>query len=212
MAAQPFLDPMGRGMEHPDFDPFDDGPGRLQVKPTEQHGFRQFDAPEGDTNPEEIRRRLIEEGDPERTGNVAQLERKKNDHSGVTAATMSYIKREFEKSGFMWIKVEYQAVTYGGMAYKRDLMGFADAIAIKNGCIYAVQVTTLKDAGNHLRSMLHPSTEKKHSGPVRQNVDAWRAHGGRIVVCGCFKEGRNWAHKLVEVTDEVIAGYDARRR
>jgi hypothetical protein len=72
---------------------------------------------------------------------------------------------------------------------KKDLLGFADVVAVKAGePILAVQATSLGHVGDRLRRCT-----------ARPELHAWLKAGGRFAVWGWFNRGGRWGMKEVEV-------------
>lgn len=178
-----------------EYDPFEDP--SLDPKPGDfkktSPGFRRFE-----------RRGL----DP--LGNSAK---KKGDHSKRTSYLYAKTKELFDSKGFWHQKVECNAVTYAGMQYKRDLCGFADFIAFKNGEFLLVQVTVQEQVNAHIREMLDPKAKPKTTGQPRAEVLKALQAGIRILVIGWFQDDKSkWHHEETFVDAKVIELFDSRRR
>lgn len=140
-------------------------------------------------------------------------------NSGAKSSTKSKASYRETKSldylasqGYFAFKVTCQAVTYMGVQYTRDLLGFADILAIKEGKCLLVQVTSKADIGSHCREMADPKN-KKQSGVPRANIERWIEMGGAIEVHGWEQDEKGKYHlSITQVDVKLLELYDSRRR
>lgn len=144
-------------------------------------------------------------GDPEKTGAV-KAKKKQADHNQRTADW-------FTKKGYLYVRTEYWITRPDGYQWKKDLLGFADGMAFKDGRFYAVQIKSKDGMQSAIREMASSQSVKGQPFPTkRENYDAFVKAGGKVIVIGWEKGERFWEceHKLV--TAEDIEAVDRRRR
>ena len=124
------------------------------------------------------------------------------------------MKAELATLGYFAWTVETLKATYSGSLYKEDCLGLFDVLAIKEGELLGVQVTSKTQVAAHLRK--YADSEKKVQGqPIIRNLEEFLQHGGKAEIWGFYQPdgpGGRWAHDVVPVTMEVIEAVIARRR
>lgn len=123
------------------------------------------------------------------------------------------ILTEMFGGGKYW-KCDYMEVTYNGMMVSKDMLGFMDVCGITpDGRWVSANITTLESIAAHLRK--YSDLSKTHGQakiPIVRHLREYLECGGRFFIIGFHKPGRLWEHKLVEVTDQMISEYEARKR
>lgn len=146
--------------------------------------------------------------DPEKSGLVKgkTAKPKQADHNQRTA-------QWFRDRGYLYVRTEWFSQRPDGFMWKRDLMGFADGMAFKNGKFFAVQIKSKANMSAAVREMASDAAIKGAPFPTkRQNLDAFMQAGGRVIVIGWEKGERFWECDTKEVKAEDIALVDSRRR
>jgi hypothetical protein len=83
---------------------------------------------------------------------------------------------------------------------KKDLLGFADVVAVKAGePILAVQATSLAHVGDRLKRCT-----------ARPELHAWLKAGGRFLVMGWYLRNGLWDVKEVEVRGDQLEPFTLR--
>lgn len=119
-------------------------------------------------------------------------------------------------NGYFDARSEYEITTYAGVVYKKDLFGFADRVAVKDGQFYAFQLCTATGKNAHLRKLVSRATLLGFQGATyEENVRGFLDHGGRLYLM-VFDQPRGarsrWTMDLIEVTHELLDTVAARGR
>lgn len=119
-------------------------------------------------------------------------------------------------NGYFDARSEYEVTTYSGVVYKKDLFGFADRVAVKNGGFYAFQLCTARGKNAHLRKLVSREPVKGfQQGTYEENVRGFLDHGGKLFLMVFDQlggKGTRWTMDLIEVTHELLDTVAGRRR
>lgn len=126
---------------------------------------------------------------------------------------------DFKQRGWLAFRVEAY-VCAGGAFIKKDLLGFADILALRldgeHTRVLAVQLTTKGKVLDHIRKMASSDLfNVPGSGQIsyRHAVCAWLATGASIVILAWDKDDKGrWFYGETPVTIDTISEAIARRR
>lgn len=98
-------------------------------------------------------------------------------------------RKKLKEEGWLVEKVEYfNFIT----KRKKDLFGFIDLLALKDGETLAVQATS--------KAHISDRVKKIESDELHEQLSAVREAGWRIEVWGWYKDKNRWKVKIVDVS------------
>lgn len=128
----------------------------------------------------------------------------------------------WERLGYVLAPCEVRDAYFDGQmtqqGKKHDAFGLFDYIAIKAGeqGVTGIQRCTEGNWCDHLRTMCSVDVETKSKARRVDSLRLWLACGNRAVICYFERRAKvgnqEWWAVVVSVTEEMIAGVEARRR